>query len=86
MKISCWALYGSSVVFVLILAVCMSTPSLGTMWQVKKKAAKFSGFFSVVTSYFLRRTATKPAKAEPNNHAAAGTGTALVALVTVTLS
>ena len=42
-----------------------------------------SGLFYVENkTYLLRRTATKPANAEPNNHAAAGTGTAEATLNT----
>ena len=41
-----------------------------------------SGLFYVENkTYLLRRTATKPANAEPNNHAAAGTGTAEATLI-----
>jgi hypothetical protein len=91
MKTSWLALYGRGIHFILMLAVCLYKGSktwhfLAAKLAGKKKAAKFSGLFSVEAPYFLRRTATKPAKAEPNNHAAAGTGTAAVPLSIVTLS
>ena len=49
---------------------------LRMIFKAKKRPLNERPFYVENKTYLLRRTATKPANAEPNNHAAAGTGTA----------